>query len=115
MADNVDLLSHQEIDDFLVQMDKKKCPWCDGHRWGLHTDMTTEPATPRLRSMPSLKIYKDEDGKLKGTVNVGTEAALAVIVAECGECGYVYTFNYFTVMSLLRAKKNNEVTDGHRS
>jgi hypothetical protein len=39
MSDTAELLTIKEFEDFLVSMDKKKCPWCDGNHWGAHVHM----------------------------------------------------------------------------
>lgn len=102
MANMTTPLTMNELTGFLEKLDKKKCPWCDGNHWGLHIGANQEPPVPGLRSLPHALIYAGDDGSLKGTINVGTETALIVAAVECGDCGYLYLFNYFTIMKKVR-------------
>lgn len=110
----VEPLTWKEIDDFLVQMDKRQCPWCNGQHWGLHIDSTLmkengNKVIPGLRSLSRIRIEPGERGNdLKASISAGTESALVAIVAECTECGHLYFFNYFTVLTKARAKRTQE-------
>jgi len=107
-------LTLKEIDDFLVFMDKKKCPWCDGASWGVHLDTGDGTLltgySPGLRAIPRIRIRAKEDGSsgLRGDVAVGPDASLITAVAECRECGHLSFFNYFTIMKLARQKEGEQ-------
>lgn len=110
-------LTLQEIDDFLVGLDKRRCPWCDGHHWGLHIDAAADaptPPQPGLRSLPRIRLAHSDSGTLSGSIAMGTEGSLMVIVVECQACGYIYLFNYFAIMKKVRAMAAGK-TDGNDS
>lgn len=106
-------LSIQEVDEFLVKLAKKRCPWCDGTHWGMHIDNGDEanPKAPSLRALPRMRLGQAAPGTLTGTISIGTEAALTVAIAECQECGYIHLFNYFTIMRLARITQQSEPKD----
>lgn len=106
----MDLVSFSKIDDLLVGLDKKKCPWCDGNSWALRgipeTDTSSTENLMGLRGLPHFRLYK-EQSRLKGTMTVGTENALPLVVARCNECGFVYLFDYFHLVDLYHRKQEN--------
>lgn len=84
---------------------------------GLHIDAAEDAPTPQqpgLRSLPRIRLESSDGGTLRGTIAMGTEGSLMVVVAECHSCGYVYLFNYFTIMKKVRAKAA-EKPDGNDS
>ena len=108
MQENKIPLSYKELDDFLTKLDSKKCPWCDGHNWGLQyktQDSDDTPKHPYLRALSKIDLTENVDGGIHGTITTGLETALPVTVVECLSCGYLYFFNYFSIMNKI---KNDE-------
>ncbi len=113
MTEKLEPLTIKEVDDFLAGLDKKRCPWCDGNQWGVHIDKTND--SPNLRGLPQMQISLGDDGLLKAQLHVGANA-LPIIVAQCNDCGYMYTFNYLSIMAKIRrlesALKGDDVNSG---
>lgn len=107
----MDLISLKAIDDFLLMLDKKKCPWCDGNQWAMRVVPEAKIDSTEdiygLRSLPHFRLYKEND-ILRGSMSVGTENALPVVVVRCDECGYIYLFDYFRIVELSKARNNPE-------
>jgi hypothetical protein len=50
-------------------------------------------------------LAKGDDGQINGSVALGPEESLVMAVAECANCGYLHTFNYFSVMRTIEKSK----------
>lgn len=97
-------LSLAEIDEFLLQVRKRNCSWCDGTDWGVHIDADAlEQNQPGLRSLARIRLEVSDSG-MKGHIALGTEGALIVAIAECQHCGHIELFNYFAIMRKVRAQ-----------
>lgn len=108
----MNLISFDKIDQLLVQLDKKRCPWCNGNSWSVRaipeTDASSTEDILGLRALPTFRIYK-EKGSLKGSMSVGTENALPLVVVRCYDCGFVYLFDYFRLLEIYEQKANTSV------
>ncbi len=58
--------------------------------------------------MPETKLYLDQEGKLKGDLNLGTTGAMPLVTVRCSDCGYVYLFDYFYLVQLYNKRKDAE-------
>lgn len=113
MPDNINgLVSLANLDGFLVELDKKKCPWCDGENWAMRitteTDVTSNTSIKGLRALPLFDMHIEGE-QLKGSMHVGTENALPLVVVRCDNCGFLYNFDYFLLAALYNNKKNKPV------
>lgn len=106
-------LTTEEIESFLVKKDNKMCPWCGGAHWGMHVldNEETVPTgkAPGLRALSKIILKRKEGGgnTMSATISSGPENSLAVAVVECQECGHTSFFSYFTLMRLIRGGASN--------
>ncbi|HBN5914570.1 TPA: hypothetical protein L3H17_003722 [Morganella morganii] len=102
------LSSISDIDAFLVSVDKKKCPWCDGNNWAIRitpeTDLQSTDSIKGIRGLPELKMFTEDD-KLKGELSLGVANILPLIIVRCNTCGHIYLFDYFKINEILHEKK----------
>ncbi len=114
MSEKFKLVSLEAADDWLVRLDKKRCPWCDGHNWVLRGTLKSEPTSTQavagLRSLPETRLYLLEDA-VKAEITYGASGALPVITARCEDCGFLYLFDYFKVAELCHNATNPKADD----
>lgn len=108
----MELIALDKIDELLLRLDTKRCPWCDGEHWAMRvipeTDIHSTDDIKGIRALPNFRIYKEDD-RLKGTMVVGAENALPLVVVRCDDCGFVYLFDYFRLIELYKEKNNTSV------
>ncbi len=124
------VLTYKEVDDFILKKKKNFCSWCGGSHWGIHTVQPTDindqfpgvAGALELRSLFPIRLRQASPERIDARSAVGTEHALALIVAECLECGKMDFFNYFGVHRLIDEAKEkdtppkvNEAQDGNNS
>jgi hypothetical protein len=116
MNEPIEPLTLKEISEFLAKTyQQRMCPWCGNCFWGIHFDADAPyPGRAEVRVLHRIHIEKNDKGGLRGSIAYGTESALLAVFVECQECGYLYSFNYFTIMKKVRAqaaeKRNGNVS-----
>ena len=127
------VLGYKEVDDFILKKKKSFCSWCGGAEWGIHTVQPSDISAqfpgvrgaPELRSLYPIRLTQASVDRIDARVAMGTENALALVVAECLECGKMDFFNYFALNRLIdeaneanknaAAAKAAEIHDGNNS
>lgn len=101
-------LTAPEIEQFLLSRRHGSCTWCGEDEWAVHIQPTANAlvaeSPPGVRALSEMRLSVDPDkpGVFNANISLEVERTLPVTLVECGHCGCVTAFNYFTLLRLIR-------------